>query len=379
MRLLALTATTLSFGFAVVACDADDTTNNASASANGGSAGASSSTNAAGGNGGTGGTADGGAGGTGGQPPVGPTSSFCDCSTNNPAANAGSFEMCAELLTDGAGTYYEAPPYARTTDADSKPGVPQGTVTPATFSASAVYPDTSWSYWVYVPDQYDGTVPVSLLVLTDGGVYQNNGNNASYRTPTVLDNLIDEDAMPTTIAVFIDPGVKNGDSTRSLEYNTPDAAYVTFLMDELLPAAVGGFNITNDPSLRAIGGRSSGGAAAFTAGWERPDAFGLIYTTLGSFVQLRANDDGDFADKYPPLIDVGPNKPMRVTLLSGINDLDNQFGNWRDAHMAMTTALDCAGYRYRSGFGESIHGDNSHPHDEFGNDLRWLFKLAVGR
>ncbi len=37
-----------------------------------------------------------------------------------------------------------------------------------------------------------------------------------------------------------------------------------------------GYSVTTDPERRAIGGRSSGGAAAFTAGWERPDAFGLI-------------------------------------------------------------------------------------------------------
>jgi enterochelin esterase family protein len=210
-------------------------------------------------------------------------------------------------------------------------------------------------------------------VLTDGGVYQNNDGGAPYRTPTVLDNLIAEGAMPTTIAVFVDPGSNGGQSTRSLEYDTPDANYVTFLLDELLPAAIGGYMVTDDPVLRAIGGRSSGGAAAFTAGWERPDAFGLVYTTLGSFVRLRANAMGEYSDRYPALIAAEPRKPLRVTLLSGINDLDNRFGNWRDAHMAMTTALDCAGYAYRSGFGESGHSDSSHPFDEFGNDLRWLF------
>ncbi len=94
-------------------------------------------------------------------------------------------------------------------------------------------------------------------------------------------------------------------------------------------------------------------------------------------MQLRANDRGEYADRYPELIANEDPRALRVTLLSGINDLDNEFGNWRDAHMAMTTALDCAGYTYRSGFGESQHGDNSHPSDEFGNDLRWLFANTV--
>ncbi len=298
------------------------------------------------------------------------------CSGENPAPDAGSFEMCAELLPDGRGTYYEPPPYMRTSDADTQDGVPTGTLTAGNFSGSAVYPGVTWDYWVYVPAQYDGTEPAALLVLTDGNVYQRNDGGGAYRTPTVLDNLIDEGAMPVTIAVFVDPGMNNGQSQRSLEYDTPDANYVTFVVDELLPDVVGDYSISDDPALRAIGGRSSGGAAAFTAGWERPDQFGLLYTTLGSFVQLRANADGEFSDKYPAAILNEDPKALRLTLLSGINDVDNQFGNWRDAHMDMTTALDCAGYDYRSGFGETIHGDNSHPNDEFGNDLRWLFAEA---
>lgn len=310
--------------------------------------------------------------------PEGPTSMFCQCSTDNPAPDAGSFEMCAELLADGRGTYYEPPPYARTADAETQPSVPSGAVSQSTFSGSAVYPGTTWDYWVYVPAQYDGSEPAALLVLTDGDVYRRNDGGASYRTPTVLDNLIDEGVMPVTIAVFVDPGQNNGQSTRSLEYDTPDANYVTFLLDELLPEALAGYSVTGDPALRAIGGRSSGGAAAFTAGWERPDAFRLIYTTLGSFVRLRANAEGEYSDRYPELIATEPRLPLRVTLLSGINDLDNEYGNWRDAHMAMTTALDCAGYTYRSGFGETSHGDGSHPQDEFGNDLRWLFADAAG-
>ncbi len=309
--------------------------------------------------------------------PGGPTSSFCACSNDNPAADAGAFEMCATMLADGGGTYYEPGPYMRTADAQTQAGVPTGSVTSGNFSSSTVYPGVTWDYWVYVPAQYDGSEPAALLVLTDGNVYQRNDGGGAYRTPTVLDNLIDEGAMPVTIAVFVDPGMNNGQSQRSLEYDTPDPNYVTFLLDDLLPAVVGDYSISADPGLRAIGGRSSGGAAAFTAGWERPDQFGLLYTTLGSFVQLRANADGEYSDKYPTEILAEDRKPLRLTLLSGINDLDNQFGNWRDAHMAMTTAVDCAGYDYRSGFGETMHGDNSHPNDEFGNDLRWLFAEAV--
>lgn len=304
----------------------------------------------------------------------GPTSSFCACAQNNPQANAGAFEGCATLLADGRGTYYDGGPYPRSVDAETIAGLPQGRVDEGSLDDSVLFPGTTRRYWVYVPAQYDAAQPAALLVLFDGEVYSRNGNNAPYRTPTVLDNLIAEGAMPPTIAVFVDPGVRgDGSRNRSFEYDTPDDRNVRFVLEELLPAALGDLQVSDDPSLRAIGGRSSGGAAAFTAAWHRPDAFGLVYTTLGSFVRLKANADGDYADIYPQRIADMARKPLRVTLLSGSMDLDNQFGNWRDAHMAMTAALDCAGYAYRSGFGTGRHADGSHPRHTFGEDLRWLF------
>ena len=310
-----------------------------------------------------------------------PSTRFCECSRAMPLPNAGAFEACAMLRPDGAGTYYEAPPYERTADAEDRDN-PRGTVTRYEWNDSAVYPGVTYEYWVYVPAQYNAEEPAALLVLTDGQVYVNNGASARYRTPTVLDNLIAEGAMPVTVAVFIPPGSRDapGDrANRSLEYNTPDDRYARFVHDEILPRVEREVTLTDEPSRRAIGGRSSGAVAAFTVAWERPDSFGLVYTTIGSWVDLRANDDGDFASAYPGWIEQAPRKNIRVTLLSGTNDLDNQFGNWRDAHMAMTTALDCAGYTYLSGFGEGAHGDGTHINDRFGDDLRWLFAKTVER
>lgn len=291
-----------------------------------------------------------------------------------PLPDARAFEACVERREDGVGTYFELGPYRRTLDALTREGVPQGTVEELELADSAVYPGTRRAYWIYVPAQYDGETPAGLLVLTDGGVYVNNGLGAPYRTPTVMDNLIAEGAMPVTIGVFVDPGrFEDGTSNRSVEYDTPDDTYARFVHDDLLPLVTARYSITDDPTRRAIGGRSSGAVAAFGVVWFRTDSFRLAYTTIGSFVRLRANPDGDFADAFPGWIDAAPRLPIRVTLLSGQRDNDNEFGNWREAHMAMTTALDCAGYTYRAGFGEASHGDFSHINDRFGEDLRWLF------
>lgn len=307
-----------------------------------------------------------------------PATSFCECSRAMPLPNAGAFMTCATMRADGVGTYYEAPPYLRTPDAETKPKVPAGTVTPASLGPSTIYPGVTHDYWVYVPAQYDGNSPAALLVLTDGEVYVDNDPGAPYRTATVLDNLIDEGAMPVTIAVFVSPGYgSDGSENRSIEYDPPDDTFARFVHDELLPAATGTYSITADPNLRAIGGRSSGGVAAWGVVWWRNDSFRLAYTTVGSFVHILASATGDFAEVYPMWVESMARKPIRVTLLSGINDLDDERGNWRDAHMAMTTALDCAGYDYRSGFGETAHEDGTHLSAQFGEDMRWLWADAV--
>lgn len=306
-----------------------------------------------------------------------PSTSFCDCSNDNPADDAQNFEMCTTLSPEGSGTYYETGRSERSPESTSS-GAPHGELTEHTFDSSAIYGglDVTWRYWVYVPAQYDPAEEAALFVLTDGNVYVSEGGN--YNTTVVIDNLIDEGVMPVTVAVFVDPGVRGNDvRNRSHEYDRPNDDYVRFLLEELLPVAIGDLNITSDPSRRAIGGRSSGGVAAFSAGWFRPESFGLIYTALGSFVQLNQNEAGEWAEIYPVWIMAEERKPLRVTLLSGSNDENSRFGNWRTAHMAMTTALDCQGYTYVSGFGDTRHGDGQHVRARFGADMRWLWAESL--
>src|SRR5204863_6445513 len=107
--------------------------------------------------------------------------------------------------------------------------VPQGKVVGPLTLASNVYPSTTRNYWVYVPAQYDGKTPASLMVFQDGHFFVN--QTGEYRIPVVFDNLIFRREMPVTLAVFINPGrtaeqkeatdKEWGDSTnnRRIEYN----------------------------------------------------------------------------------------------------------------------------------------------------------------
>ena len=57
-------------------------------------------------------------------------------------------------------------------------------------------------------------------------------------------------------------------------------------------------------------------------------------------------------------------KPIRVSLRSGTNDLDNQFGSWLDANFAMADALEAQGYHYRF-----THGTGGHDMAQAAKDM----------
>ena len=105
--------------------------------------------------------------------------------------------------------------------------------------------------------------------------------------------------MPVTIAVMITPGVipaKDPKATlprynRSFEYDSPTDQYARFLIDEILPEVGKNYNLTTEPTGRAICGSSSGGIAAFVAAWERPDYFSRVVSFVGWFTNLRGGDD----------------------------------------------------------------------------------------
>ena len=101
-------------------------------------------------------------------------------------------------------------------------------------------------------------------------------------------------------------------------------------------------------------GGSSGGAAAFTMGWFRPDKYRRILTISGSFTNLQtsaAYPNGAW-EYHEHLIASSPAKPLRVALSAGERDFDMNYDtehrrNWVAANEAMATALAAKGYHYR--------------------------------
>ncbi|MEZ6117587.1 MAG: SMP-30/gluconolactonase/LRE family protein [Pirellulaceae bacterium] len=226
-----------------------------------------------------------------------------------------------------------------------------------------------------MPAQYDGSEPAALMVFQDGHSYLD--ENGRWRTPIVFDNLIAQGAMPITIAVFLDPGNHIDrplpespwrNSNRSLEYDSLGKRYARFLLEEIIPEVKKQYQISDDPRMRAICGASSGGICSFTAAWERPDQFGKVLSTIGSFVNLRGGD------VYPSLIRKTEQKPIRVYLADTSGDLDNPFGHWPTANKKMASALQYMGYDVRFDWAEGFGHNADHGGALFPDALKWLWR-----
>jgi gluconolactonase len=258
-------------------------------------------------------------------------------------------------------------------DSTPQPGVPQGEVLKFTFENSKIFPGTWREYSVYVPAQYTPDKPACVYVNQDG---------VQWQAPVVFDNLIHKKEMPVTIGVFVVHGrvrAANADAAldrfnRSYEYDGLGDNYVRFILDELLPdvetkkASDGRpIRLSKNGNDRAIGGSSSGAICAFTAAWERPDAFSRVFSAIGTYVGLRGGD------RYHTLVRKFEPKPIRIFLQDGSKDLNIYGGDWWMANQTMERALAFAGYEVQHIWGEGAH-NGRHGTAIFPDAMRWLWK-----
>lgn len=285
---------------------------------------------------------------------------------------SGLFLLIGLVLSGTAAHVSAADDYKHGPDSMRQEGVPQGTVTQHQWKESKIFAGTERDYWIYVPAQYDKTQPASLMVFQDGGAYVT--PDKDFRIPVVFDNLIHKKEMPVTIGIFISPGTfppasadQKSRSNRSFEYDSLGDQYARFLIEEFLPEIDKSYNISKNPSDRAISGISSGGICAWTVAWERPDQFGKVLSHVGSFTNIRGGH------VYPALIRKTEKKPIRVFLQEGSNDLDNLHGNWPLANQEMAAALKFAQYDYRFDYGDGGH-NGKHGGAIMPDSLRWLWR-----
>ena len=265
-----------------------------------------------------------------------------------------------------------AQPYVLGPDSQRRADVPQGKVAKYTWAASRIFPGTTRDYWVYVPAQYDAAKPACVMIFQDGGGFIS--DTGAWRAPIVFDNLIAQHAMPVTIGIFIDPGVRPAGAAtqmarfnRSYEYDGLGDRYARFLIEEILPEVGKQYKLSADPNDRALAGSSSGAPAAFTAAWERPDAFRRVLSFIGSYTNLRG------ADVYINLIRKMEPKPLRVFLQDGSADQDIYSGSWWMANQSMAMSLEYAGYDVKFETGTEAH-NSRHGAAILPDALRWLWR-----
>jgi enterochelin esterase-like enzyme len=267
----------------------------------------------------------------------------------------------------------ETTEYSLCSDSLPQADVPTGQLYRFRWTSHVVYPGVERNVWWYLPHGVESYRNVNLLVCQDGPSYFGPLVNAT----TVLDNLIHRGEIPMTAGLFVAPGEKGpgnpiygGDDNRSFEYDTVNADYARFLVEELFPVVRQRVDLTDDPVGRVISGISSGGACAFIAAFLVPEEFGNVISHCGSFVNIRG------AHELSSMVRKTPRKPIRVWHQTGSRDVDVVFGSLPVANKDMAAALKYR--RYDSIFEYGTGGHTlRHGGAVFPETLRWIFRDQV--
>jgi len=252
---------------------------------------------------------------------------------------------------------------------------------------------------VYIPAAYKDGTKAPILVMHDGPGNLNLVRNA-------LDNLTISTDIERKLPAFIAIAVENGGndskgSQRGLEYDTMSDRLARFINDEVLPAVLNNADIkaaypkiafTENPWGKAVMGCSSGGAAALTMGWFRPELFRRLITYSGTFVDQQDDDAADEA-KYPlgaweyhssmKLIENSDKKPLRIFTHvaendNGAKDPEETYHNWVMANERTAAALKAKGYDYRYVFSKATkHCDKKVFEHTLAETLVWMWRGYV--
>jgi enterochelin esterase family protein len=247
---------------------------------------------------------------------------------------------------------------------------------PLIYAATKQYPGLNqmlkYEYWIYVPSQYKAGCPAAMMVFQDGMHYVS--TDSQFHIPVVFDNLIASGDIPVTIGVFINPGEPgsghydgNEQPNRSAQYDRNSPNYVNFLVDQFLTDIVlPKYDIVDDPEGWGISGHSSGGIAAFMAGWYRPEKFRKLFTHDASFPNT-----GNYMNmSLLGAVDAAPVKPLRVYLMSGPMDL----GGWYNANTDAFNRLTAKQYHVQYITETSGHFPPQAGIQDVTNALKWMWR-----
>ena len=252
--------------------------------------------------------------------------------------------------------------------------MPKGEVTKYTFDQSKIFPGTVRDYWVYVPEAVRPG-QAGLRVRQPGRRPVQRPGRLRRADPQEGDAGHDRrlrHARPREGAVATRRSTAStaATSTTASATTTPGSCSTSCCprSRRRRRRTAGRSGSRRDGNDRSIGGASSGAICAFTAAWERPDAFRRVFSAIGTYVGLRGGND------YPTLIRKIEPKPIRIFLQDGSNDLNIYGGDWWMANQEMERALTLRRLRGRTTPGATAATTASTPREVFPDAMRWLWK-----
>lgn len=352
----------------------------------------------------SGGSAMPGSGGAGGRTSGGPGGGAGAAGTGGAAGQPGT--GLPDPGKDGDGDSTVGPTYTTQPDLTSK-GNPRGKTftvsvtskifdgTDATLTKTPV--SVTRTIQAYVPAMYKDGTPAPVLIIQDGPGPLGQVSNA-------LDNLtISTDParkLPPFIVIAVPPGGNDSiGSERGLEYDTLSDRYARYVTQEVMPAVQTSAratypNLTFDPhaSGRAALGCSSGGAAAFTMAWFRPDLFSRVIaysTTLVAQQDPKAPESAMYphgAWDYHSDLELIKNDTMGreklLRIFHNANEMDmgatadaSGRHNWLLANMRTAAALKAKGFHYQYVEGLGVgHCDGQVQSATLADALVWVWR-----
>jgi enterochelin esterase-like enzyme len=169
----------------------------------------------------------------------------------------------------------------------AEPTGPRGRLETVTLRSTAT--DSEREIQVYLPADYDGGSARYPLVL-----YHNGSSHQTFaQLDWSLDNLMGDEVAPAIVVLLPRVGQDFGGATTD--------AYVTMLVDELLPHLDRTYRTLTDPQTRTVMGAGSGGYVSAYAAFTRPGLFGKLatqslYNNAVTVEALRAGVEGEKQD-----------------------------------------------------------------------------------
>jgi len=194
---------------------------------------------------------------------------------------------------------------------------------------------------VYTPPEYNPAEKYPSLVLLDGTDFLKYS-----KVNTILDNLIQTKTIKPIIAILVDAGMKDGQTTRYEEYPL-NHDFANSLVNEVIPFVNERYPLSEINTDYVISGFSYGGLAAIYVAFEYPDKIKHVLSLSGS-VHYGKDDEHELMIKR-----IAFTEPRDIVMKLNVGKLEGEY-HWNSpawanqlvSHRHLVTILKMKGYDF---------------------------------